>query len=150
VYVLNGIDEIRAAVGQHLGYSAYRRVTQEDINTFADLTGDHQWIHVDVERAKQSPFGSTIAHGLLTLSLGPSLAQTIYKIEGMKMGVNYGYDKIRYPHPVPVDSNVRLGAALTAVQDLPNGVQVSITFTTEIEGVEKPACVAEMLIRYSA
>jgi acyl dehydratase len=150
VYVLNGIDEVRAAVGQHLGYSEYRAVTQDDINKFAELTGDDQWIHVDVERANQGPFKSTIAHGLLTLSLGPRLAQTIYKIDGMAMGVNYGYDKIRFPHPVPVDSKIRIGAALTSVQDLPTGVQVCITFTWEIEGVAKPACVAEMLIRYSA
>jgi acyl dehydratase len=150
VYILNGIDEIRASVGTQLGYSDYREVTQDDINKFAELTGDDQWIHVDAERAKTSPWGSTIAHGLLTLSLGPRLAQTIYKIEGMKMGVNYGYDKIRFPHPVPVNSKVRLGAALTSVQDIPSGVQVGITFTWEIEGVQKPACVAEMLIRYSA
>jgi acyl dehydratase len=150
VYILNGLDEIRAAVGTHLGYSDYRPVTQEDINAFGELTGDDQWIHVDVERAKkESPFGTTIAHGLLTLSLGPRLARTIYKIEGMKMGVNYGYDKIRFPSPVPVGSNVRLGALLSSVQDVANGVQVGITFVWELEGKDKPACIAEMLLRYS-
>lgn len=148
--VLNGIDEVRAAVGEHLGHSEYRSVTQRDIDAFATLTGDDQWIHVDAERAKAGPFGGTIAHGLLTLSLGPRLVRDIYRIEGMRMGVNYGYDRIRFPAPVPVDAKVRVGAQLEAVEDVPGGIQVRIVFTWEIEGAAKPACVATMLLRYSA
>lgn len=148
--VLNGIDEVRAAVGEHLGHSEYRSVTQRDIDAFATLTGDDQWIHVDAERAKAGPFGGTIAHGLLTLSLGPRLVRDIYRIEGMRMGVNYGYDRIRFPAPVPVEAKVRVGAQLEAVEDVPGGIQVRIVFTWEIEGAAKPACVATMLLRYSA
>jgi acyl dehydratase len=150
VQILNGIEEVRAAVGRHLGYSEYKVVTQEDIDRFAELTGDDQWIHVDTELARTGPFGATIAHGLLTLSLGPRLARDVYRIEGMSMGVNYGYDKIRFPAPVPVDSKVRLGATISSVQDVKGGTQVGITFVWELEGVTKPACVAEMLLRYSA
>ncbi|MEO5876386.1 MAG: MaoC family dehydratase [Streptosporangiaceae bacterium] len=147
--VLNGVEEIRSAVGEHLGHSGYRTVSQQDIDTFAALTGDDQWIHVDAERAKDGPFGRTIAHGLLTLSLGPSMVREIYRIEGMKMGVNYGYDRIRFPAPVPVDSRLRVGATLEDVEDLPGGLQVRLSFTWEIEGLAKPACVASMLLRYT-
>ncbi|MEO3783735.1 MaoC family dehydratase [Actinocorallia sp. B10E7] len=146
--VLNGVDEIRAAVGHHLGYSGYRTVTQKDIDTFAELTGDDQWIHVDAERAAQGPYGRTIAHGLLTLSLGPRLVREIYRIEGMKMGVNYGYDRIRFPSPVPVDSKVRVGAEIEDVEDASGGLLVRLRFTWEVEGASKPACVASMLLRY--
>jgi acyl dehydratase len=147
--VITGLDELKATVGQHLGFSDYQSVSQDDIDSFADLTGDDQWIHVDTERAATGPFGGTIAHGLLTLSLGPRLARSVYRIDGMKMGVNYGYDKIRFPAPVPVNSKVRLGATLRSVQDVPGGVQVGITFVWEIADQPKPACVAEMLLRYS-
>ena len=150
MHILNGIDEVRAAVGTHLGYSDYRVVTQDDIDRFAELTGDDQWIHVDVERAGAGPFGATIAHGLLTLSLGPFLARTLYRIEGMAMGVNYGYDKIRFPAPVPVNSKIRLGATVSSVEDVKSGgIQVGLTFVWELEGGAKPACVAEMFLRYS-
>jgi acyl dehydratase len=124
-------------------------VTQEQIDAFADLTGDDQWIHVDAERAKDGPFGGTIAHGLLTLSLGPRLARTIYRIDGMRMGVNYGYERIRFPSPVPVNAKVRLGATLRSVTDVPGGAQVEVEFAWEVEGAAKPACVARMLLRYS-
>lgn len=147
--ILNGVDEVRAAVGEQLGYSDYRTVTQADVDAFAELTGDDQWIHVDVERAKDGPFGRTIAHGLLTLSLGPRLVRSIYKIEGMRMGVNYGYNKVRFPSPVPVDSKVRVGATLKGVEDVTGGLQVCLEFVWELEGGAKPACVAEMLLRYS-
>ena len=147
--VITGLAELNASVGQHLGSSEYRVITQADIDRFADLTGDHQWIHVDTEQAAQGPFGSTIAHGLLTLSLGPELANSVYRIEGMRMGVNYGYDKIRFPSPVPVNSKVRLGVTLESVREVAGGVQVGITFVWEIEGRAKPACVAEMLLRYA-
>jgi len=146
--VLNGVDELRASVGQHLGYSDYRSVTQRDIDTFAELTGDDQWIHVDRARAEDGPFGGTIAHGLLTLALGPRLVRTIYRIDGMKMGVNYGYDRIRFPALVPTGAKVRVGAMLEGVDDVSGGVQVRMGFTWEIEGVAKPACVAAMLLRY--
>jgi acyl dehydratase len=146
--VLDGADAVRAAVGEHLGYSSYRTVTQADIDTFAELSGDHQWIHVDVKRAAQGPFGGTIAHGLLTLSLGPALANEIYRIEGMKMGVNYGYDRIRFPAPVPVNSKLRLGAEIAGVDDVPGGLQLKLRFTWELAAGGKPACVADMLLRY--
>jgi acyl dehydratase len=145
--VFNGIDEVRAAVGEHLGYSDYQVVTQEDINAFAALTGDDQWIHTDPERAKDGPFGTAIAHGLLTLSLGPRHAKQVYRIDGLKASVNYGYDKIRFPSPVPVNSKIRLGAVISSVTEVKGGVQIAITFTWEAEGAAKPACVADMLIR---
>jgi acyl dehydratase len=147
--IITGLAGLNASVGQHLGHSDYRVITQEDIDRFADLSGDHQWIHVDTERAAQGPFGGTIAHGMLTLALGAQLASAVYRIEGMRMGVNYGYDKIRFPSPVPVNSKVRLGATLDSVQEVASGVQVGITFIWEIEGRPKPACVAEMLLRYA-
>src|SRR6516225_9139099 len=145
--VFTGLGEVRAAVGEHLGYSDYQVVTQEDIDAFAALTGDDQWIHTDPGRAADGPFGGTIAHGLLTLSLGPRHAKSIYRIDGMAMSVNYGYDKIRFPSPVPVNSKIRLGATISSVTDVPGGAQVGITFVWEVEGRAKPACVAEMLIR---
>jgi acyl dehydratase len=148
--VLNGVADIRAAVGEHLGHSEYRIVTQQDIDAFAALTGDDQWIHVDAGRAQAGPFGGTIAHGLLTLSLGPRLVSSVYRIEGMRMGVNYGYNKIRFPAPVPVDSKVRVGVTLADVEDVPGGIQVRMGFVWELAGGGKPACVAELLIRYSA
>ena len=148
--VLNGVDEVRAAVGQQLGFSDYQVVDQRDVDAFAELTGDDQWIHVDVERASIGPFGGTIAHGLLTLSLGPKLARSVYRIDGMKMGVNYGYNKIRFPAPVPVGSKVRLGVTLADVSEVPGGLMLTMNFTWEVEGGAKPACVAEMMLRYSA
>jgi acyl dehydratase len=147
--VIQGIAGLKELVGQHLGYSDYVEITQEQVNTFADATGDHQWIHVDPERAKaESPFGGPIAHGYLTLSLGPMLAPQIMRVEGIKMGVNYGCNKVRFPSPVPVGSKVRLGAELTQVEDIPGGAQVSMTFTFEVEGAPKPSCVSEIIFRY--
>lgn len=148
--VLNGVAEVRAAVGQHLGFSDYRVVEQRDVDAFAALTGDDQWIHVDVEQASHGPFDGTIAHGLLTLSLGPKLARSVYRIDGMKMGVNYGYEKIRFPAPVRVGSKLRLGVTLASVTEVPGGLQIALNFVWEVEGGVKPACVAEMLLRYSA
>lgn len=146
---VDGIAGLQALVGTHLGYSDWLEVTQERVNTFADATGDHQWIHVDVERAKEGPFGGPIAHGYLTLSLGPVLMPQILTVSGIKMGVNYGLGKVRFLNPVKVGANLRLGAELTAVDELPgNGAQVYMTFTFEIEGVDKPACVAEIIFRY--
>lgn len=143
--VINGVDELRAAVGEHLGYSSWHEVTQERIDQFAEATGDHQWIHVDPEKAKQGPFGGTIAHGYLTLSMVPMLVWEVYRVDGVKMGVNYGSDKVRFPTPVPVGSKVRAGVELTAVDDIPLGVQVTAKVTVEIEGVQKPAMVAQTI-----
>ena len=146
---IDGIDGLKALVGEQLGYSDYLEITQDRVNLFADATGDHQWIHVDVERAKAGPFGGPIAHGYLTLSLGPALAPQIYRVEGVKMAVNYGTAKVRFPSPVPVGSKLRLGAKLLGVDDVGGGgVQVTMEFTFEVEGAAKPACVAELLFRY--
>jgi acyl dehydratase len=149
--IVQGIDGLRELMGQHLGYSDYVEVTQERVNKFADATGDHQWIHVDVERARrESPFGGPIAHGYLTLSLGPVLVPQVVRVQGVKMAVNYGCDKVRFPSPVPVGSKVRVGVDLLDVTDVQGGVQVTERFTFEVEGAEKPACVAENLFRYYA
>lgn len=145
--VINGPDELKALVGEHLGYSPYTTVTQDQVNLFADATGDHQWIHVDVERAKAGPFGGPIAHGYLTLSLGPSLYPQIVRFEGFSMGVNYGANKIRFPAPVPVGANVRLGVKVIDVEDIAGGVQLTLEFTFECEGASKPSCVAEIIFR---
>jgi acyl dehydratase len=148
--IINGIDDMKARVGEHLGYSDYVEITQERVNTFAEATGDFQWIHVDVERAKQGPFGGPIAHGYLTLSLGPMLSPTIFQVHGISMGVNYGCGKVRFPSPVPVGSKLRLGAKLVNVEDVAGGAQVTMEFTFEVEGAAKPSCVAEVIFRYYA
>jgi acyl dehydratase len=143
--VFNGAPELEAAVGTHLGWSDWHQVTQDQVQMFADATGDHQWIHLDVERAKQGPFGGTIAHGYLTLSLLPMLVAEIYRVEGVKMGVNYGAEKLRFPSPVPVGSKVRGGVDLLAVKPIAFGFQVTSRVTIEREGGDKPACVVDML-----
>jgi acyl dehydratase len=148
--VINGLEGLNEKVGDHLGYSDWHEVTQQQVNLFADATGDHQWIHVDVERAKQGPFGGPIAHGYLTLALGPMLMPQIFRVEGVQMAVNYGLNKVRFPAPVPVGSKVRLGATLAGVEDVAGGVQVTVHMTYEIEGKDKPACVAEAVFRYYA
>jgi len=144
---ISGIDELRAKVGEELGVSEWHEVTQDAIDAFADATGDHQWIHVDPERAAQTPWGSTIAHGLYTLSLGPQFTFALFTIEGFAFGLNYGYNKVRFPAPLPVDSRVRMRATLSSVDDVPSGVQLTITQTFEREGEEKPVCVAEAVSR---
>jgi acyl dehydratase len=148
--IIDGIDGLKASVGQHLGYSDWVEITQDQVNRFADATGDHQWIHVDVERAKAGPFGGPIAHGYLTLALGPGLLPTIIEVRGISMGVNYGANKIRFPAPVPVGSKLRLGAKLLAVEDVAGGVQGTMELTFEVDGAPKPSCVAEVLYRYYA
>jgi acyl dehydratase len=145
--VYDSADSLRAAVGQHAGYSDWHVVTQEDINLFAQATGDHQWIHVDLERAAQGPFGTTIAHGYMTLSLIPMLAAQVSRVDGVKMGVNYGCNKVRFPSPVPSGSKVRAGVQLKSVEDVPGGVQVINEVTIEREGGDKPCCVAETVSR---
>lgn len=145
--IVNGPDELKALVGQHLGYSPYMEITQDRVNQFAEATGDHQWIHVDVERAKSGPFGAPIAHGYLTLSLGPVLYPQVVQIHGFQMGVNYGANKVRFPSPVPVGSNLRLGVKLLGVEDIAGGIQSTMEFTFEVEGASKPSCVAEIIFR---
>jgi acyl dehydratase len=145
---IDGIAGLKQRVGDHLGYSEWHEVTQEQVNLFADATGDHQWIHVDIERAKAGPFGGPIAHGYLTLSLTPALLSEILEVSGITMAVNYGLNKLRFPAPVPVGSKVRAGVQLDQIEDVSGGVQVTLTTTFEVEGVSKPVCVAEILFRY--
>ena len=145
---IDGIDGLKACVGQHLGYSDYVEITQERVNLFAEATGDHQWIHVDVERAKAGPFGGPIAHGYMTLSLGPVLLPEIMRVSGVAMGVNYGTNKVRFPSPVPVGAKLRLGATLAGVEDVAGGAQITVALVFEVEGAPKPSCVAEVVYRY--
>jgi acyl dehydratase len=145
---VSGIEGVQGLVGQHLGHSDWVEVTQEQVNQFADATGDHQWIHVDPERAKkESPFGGPIAHGYLTLSLIPSLLPQIVEIEGFRMGVNYGTEKVRFPAPVPVGSRVRAGATLASATPFEGGIAMNMDVTVEIEGGTKPAMVATVVYR---
>jgi acyl dehydratase len=148
--VINGLDDLKQRVGEELGASDWLEVTQEAVNAFADATGDHQWIHVDPERAKDTPFGGTIAHGLYTLSLGPQFSYDLFTIEGVAFGLNYGYGKVRFPAPLPVGSKVRMRATLSNVEDVAGGVQLTVTQTFEREGGDKPVCVAESLSRVYA
>jgi acyl dehydratase len=147
---IQGIDGLKSRVGEHLGYSDWHEVTQDQVNLFADATGDHQWIHVDVERAKAGPFGGPIAHGYLTLSLAPVLLGEVLSVEGISMGLNYGCNKVRFPSPVPVGTKLRLGASISNVEEVAGGVQVTMALTFEVEGQEKPSCVAEAVYRYYA
>jgi len=148
--IVEGLDGLRAAVGTHFGYSDWIEVTQARVDQFADSTGDHQWIHVDVERARrESPFGGPIAHGYLTMSLSNALLPTVVEVRGISMGVNYGVDKVRFPAPVPVGSRVRAGVELVEVTDVAgDGVQTKMVITMEIDGGDKPACVIEALSRF--
>ncbi|GAB2679938.1 MaoC family dehydratase [Nocardia goodfellowii] len=141
--IFNGTAELEQAAGTHLGYSEWHTITQEQVNQFAEATGDHQWIHLDPVRAAAGPYGTTIAHGYLTLSLLPMLASEVYRVDGLQMGINYGSNKVRFPAAVPVGSRVRAGVELLAVDRKPAGAQVSTRVTIEIEGGAKPACVAE-------
>ena len=147
---VQGLDGLKGLVGKHLGYSDWVEITQDQVNLFADATGDHQWIHVDVERAKtESPFGGPIAHGYLTMSLSPALFPQLLRVEGAKMGVNYGCEKVRFPAPVPVGAKLRMGAEVLDLAELPGGgAQVTTRFTFECEGAEKPSCVSEAVFRY--
>ncbi|SCL20126.1 Acyl dehydratase [Micromonospora pallida] len=143
--IFHGIEELKGAVGTHLGYSDWRTINQEQIDAFADATGDHQWIHVDPARAAQGLFGSTIAHGYLTLSLVPSFLNQVYRIEDTTMAVNYGANRVRYPSPVPVGSRLRGGVELLALQQTTSGHRLTSRVTIDREGSDKPACVAEVL-----
>jgi acyl dehydratase len=143
--VFTTFDEVKAAAGEPLGTTDWVEMTQERVNAFADATGDHQWIHVDVERAKQGPFGGTIAHGYLTLSLVPWLGSQIFTLETPGAKLNYGLNKVRFPSPLLVGKRIRASAVFSDVTTLPTGVQVTISYTVEIEGEAKPACVAETM-----
>jgi acyl dehydratase len=147
---LTGLDEVRAQVGQELGVSRWHEVTQEDVDRFADVTGDHQWIHVDVERARETPFGGTIAHGYFTLALAPMFSYELFSLEGFAFGVNYGLNRVRFPAPMPVGERVRMRARLISVDEIPGGAQLATELTFEREGSEKPVCVAESLARVYA
>jgi acyl dehydratase len=144
---LRGLDELKAAEGDVLGTSGWHEVTQKDVDAFADVTGDHQWIHVDPERARQTPFGGTIAHGYLTLSLGPMLTEQFLRFEGFAFGLNYGLNRVRFPAPLPVGSRVRLTAKLASLEDIPGGAQIVLELTFEREGGDQPVCVAETVAR---
>jgi acyl dehydratase len=148
--VFTGLDQFAAAVGEHLGHSEWHTITQEQVNTFADATGDHQWIHVDVDKARRGPFGGPIAHGFLTLSLIPQLSSVTYRVENLTMGINYGLNKVRFPQPVTVGAKVRGGAELVEITDVPGGKQAVVRWTIEIDGEPKPACVADSVVRLIA
>ncbi|CAN5792839.1 MaoC family dehydratase [soil metagenome] len=146
-----GIDEVRAAVGRHLGYSDWVTITQDQVDTFAEATGDHQWIHVDVSRANaESPFGGPVAHGYLTLAITNLFLPQVVEVRGVSLGVNRGTGRVRFPSPVPVGSRLRGGVEVVAVEDVAGGVDTTMVITVEREGADKPACVVESLSRYLA
>ncbi|MFN3599853.1 MAG: MaoC family dehydratase [Dietzia sp.] len=141
--VFDGLDQLEAEIGTHVGYSDWMEITQDRIDAFAEATGDHQWIHVDPVRATEGPYGVTIAHGYLTLSLLPVLGAEVMEIRGFRMMINYGVDKVRFPAPVPVRSRIRAGIELTSLQRKSSGVQLNSLVTVEVEGSGRPAVVAE-------
>ncbi|MUL80792.1 MULTISPECIES: MaoC family dehydratase [unclassified Mycolicibacterium] len=146
--VFNGLDEFVAAAGSELGPTAWMEITQDRVNLFADATDDHQWIHVDPEKAAGGPFGGTIAHGLLTLSLLPHFTHQLYRVDNIAMAINYGYNKVRFITPVRVGSKVRARAAIADVASLDGAVQATMAVTVEIEGSDKPAAVVESIVRF--
>ena len=151
VTTFDTLDELRDATGTHLGWTDWMTIDQERVNLFADATGDHQWIHVDVDRAAaESPFGGPIAHGFLTLALSNRFLPELLQVPGASAGVNYGTGKVRFPSPVPVGSRIRAGAQIAAVEEISGGLQTTITITIEVEGSDKPACVIESLSRWLA
>ena len=142
------LAELPSLVGKELGTSDWHEVPQESVNLFAEATGDHQWIHVDVARAKEGPFGGTIAHGFLTLSMLPEMLFELLAVDGARMVINYGLNRVRFVTPVRVGSRLRAGAELTRVEEVKGGIQATVTVTFETEGAERPACVSESLMRY--
>jgi acyl dehydratase len=144
----SGLEELVAAAGSQLGPTDWLEVTQQRVNQFADATDDHQWIHVDPERAANGPFGGPIAHGLLTLSLLPRFTSQMYTVDGIAMAINYGYNKVRFITPVKVGAKIRGRAEISKVDQLDGAVQATLTTTVEIEGSEKPAAVAESIVRF--
>ena len=142
------VTELPGLAGTDLGDSSWLEITQDRVNTFADATDDHQWIHVDPERAKSGPFGGAIAHGYLTLSLAPVLLNKVIQVDNTKCGVNYGCNKVRFPSPVPVGSELRMGVTIAAVDETEGGVQVTYDLVMEVKDAPKPACVAQVVYRY--
>jgi acyl dehydratase len=147
---IESIEALQGLIGEHLGYSEYMDVSQERVNKFAEATGDFQWIHIDVEKANAGPFGGPIAHGYLTLSLGPVLLPQAFTVGGIAMGVNYGANKVRFIAPVKVGSQIRAGFKLLTVEDTAGGARVTLEATFECEGASKPSCVAEVIFQYFA
>ena len=148
--IIDGLGDLKTKVGQHLGYSDWFQVTQERIAAFADATDDHQWIHIDAERARSGPYGGPIAHGYLTLSLLIPLWSQLAELRGIGMTINYGLNKVRFPAPVPAGSKIRLGATLAAVNDVPGGVDAVVDAVIECDSSAKPVCVAQTVYRYLA
>jgi acyl dehydratase len=146
--VFSGLDEFVAAAGSELGPTEWMEITQDRVNLFADATDDHQWIHVDPDKAAGGPFGGTIAHGLLTLSLLPHFTHQLYRVDNIAMAINYGYNKVRFITPVKVGARVRARARIDDVAKLDGAVQATVTVTVEIDGVAKPAAVAESIVRF--
>jgi len=148
---VNGLAEIAALAGRDLGHTDWLEITQDRVNLFAEATNDHQWIHVDVERARSGPFGRPIAHGYLTLSLLIPLFSELLEIRGVRMSLNYGLEKVRFPSPVPVGAKIRLAATVVSVEEVAgNGVQMLLGCTVEVDGSDKPACVAQGVYRHYA
>src|ERR1700729_3990847 len=145
---VDGVDAFHDWAGKELGYSEWQTITQERVNLFADATDDHQWIHVDPERAKDGPFGGATAHGYLTLSLAPVLLNKVIRVDKMTFGVNYGANKIRFPSPVLVGSELRMGVTVAGAEDVEGGVQVTYDMVMEVRDAPKPACVAQVVYRY--
>jgi acyl dehydratase len=146
---VSGVAELQRLIGQHIGYSEWREISQERIDTFADATDDHQWIHVDAGRAAAGPFGTTIAHGFLTLSLLVSMWSEILRVEGVRMGINYGLNRVRFVTPVPAGSRIRAGATLVSIEPAADaGTQIVVDFIVELEGAPKPCCIAQGIYRY--
>lgn len=142
------LDQLPTLVGQHIGYSDWLLIDQARIDAFADATGDHQWIHIDPARAVSGPFGTTIAHGYLTLSLIPALSAQIWNLSDVKMGINYGCNKVRFPAPVKVGSELRCGITLSSLEEIEGGVQIVLTAALEVRDASRPSCVAEVVLRY--
>lgn len=147
---IENIEALKALTGEHLGWSDWMTITQERVDQFAEATGDHQWIHVDPERAAKGPFGGPIAHGYLTLSLGPVLLPQVFTVGGVAMGVNYGANKVRFISPVPVGARLRAGIVVQSVEDTAGGARVTLEVTFECEGAAKPSCIAEVIFQYFA
>ncbi len=146
--IFTSVDELRAAVGEEFGPTEWQEIDQKRIDLFAEATGDHQWIHVDPDKAAGGPFGTTIAHGYLTLSLIPSFTPQLFAVEGVQMGVNYGVNKVRFPSPVPVGSRLRASAQIAEVTEVTGGVQLVARITIERENGDKPVCVADTVVRF--
>lgn len=144
---ITGLDGLKKVEGEEIGISEWHEVTQKAIDTFADVTGDHQWIHTDPSRAKDTPFGGTIAHGYYTLALAPMFSEQVMKLEGFEFAVNYGLDKVRFPSPLLVGSKLRMKAKLAEVEEIPGGAEIKLELTFESEGGDKPVCVAESIAR---